>query len=80
MTTASQCLAAAQGLLLSVVGLPYSVSLGLVPNPALEVYDVITVKYDEHLYETHIADSITVPLHVDGVMRIETRKQSLTIG
>jgi len=80
MTTASQCLAAAQGLLLSVVGLPYSVSLGLVPNPALETYDVLTVKYDEHTYETHIADSITVPLHVDGVMQIETRKQSLTIG
>lgn len=80
MTNASQCLAAAQGLLLSSVGLPYSVSLGLVPNPALEANDVIQVQYDEHTFETHIADSITYPLHVDGEMRISTRKQSLTIG
>lgn len=80
MTTASQCLAAAQGLLTGSTGLPYSVSLGMVPNPALEAYDVLQVQYDAHTFETHIADTITYPLHVDGEMEIRTRKQSLTIG
>lgn len=80
MTTASQCLAAAQGLLTGSTGLPYSVSLGLVPNPALEAYDVLQVQYDDNTFETHIADTLTYPLHVDSEMQISTRKQSLTIG
>jgi hypothetical protein len=80
MTTASQCLAAARGLLVSAVGLPYSVDLGLVPNPALEGWDVVQVVYSEEDVETHIAASIKYALHVDGLMDISTRKQSLTIG
>lgn len=77
LTTASQCVQAAQNLLNSTHGFPYTVSLGMVPNPALEAWDVIKVQYDDNMYENHIAELITCGLSVEGPMRIETRKQFL---
>ncbi|MFI5561501.1 DUF5047 domain-containing protein [Amycolatopsis japonica] len=78
LETNAQCVAAAQSMLLTVTGLPYNVSLGLVPNPALEASDVVTVTYNDHLNpETHIIDRLTIPLDAEGVMSIETRKQYL---
>lgn len=78
LTTSGQCINAALSLLNSSHGFPYTVSLGMVPNPALEAWDVVKVQYDESLYENHIADLITYGLSVEGPMRIETRKQFLT--
>lgn len=77
LTTTLQCDTAAQSLLASAIGLPYNVSLGTVPNPALEGWDVVTVKYTSNQNETHILDKITYPLSVDGVMQMTTRKQYL---
>lgn len=75
LVTSDQCLNTARAFLAAQHGLPYSVSLGLVPNPALEAWDVIQVAYGEGLNESHIIDTITYPLSVDETMKISTRKQ-----
>lgn len=77
LVTTGQCGNAAASILASSRGLPYSVALGMVPNPALELWDVIEVGYDEALSENHIVDSIKCSLSVDASMDIETRKQFL---
>lgn len=77
LTTASQCTTAATNILNSNRGFPYSVSLGMVPNPALEAWDVIRVQYDEGLFENHIIDTLKYGLSVEGPMEITTRKQYL---
>jgi hypothetical protein len=79
MTTVLQCTQAATTMLVSARGLPYVVSLGLVPNPALEGWDVVRVTYSNRDNpETHIIDKITYSLSVQGAMGIDTRKQFLT--
>ena len=78
LTTADQCAVAAAGMFLRQRGLPYSVGLGTVPNPALEGYDVVNVTYaDTAVTETHVIDRITYPLDVETPMSIDTRKQFL---
>lgn len=78
LTTEDQCRAAAASMLLTATGLPYSVSLGSVPNPALEPSDVIAVSYNGHdPTEVHICDKISYPLDVSTPMNIDTRKQFL---
>lgn len=76
LQTVDQCLSAARSLLVQVTGVPYTVSLGSVPNPALEGYDIVRVQYsNKSAGETHILDKITYPLSVDATMNIDTRKQ-----
>lgn len=78
LQTNAQCVTAAQAELRKSIGLPYTVSLGMVPNPALEAGDVILVKYANRAdTELHIADKIVYPLDTSTPMRIETRKQFL---
>ncbi|WP_290055667.1 DUF5047 domain-containing protein [Amycolatopsis solani] len=77
MYTAEQCRAAAVAKLAKVTGLPYGVSLGTVPNPALEGWDVITVSYPGNS-EVHIIDKINYGLAPKDSMGIDTRKQYLT--
>lgn len=78
LTTTAQCLSTAQKLLAAAHGLPYSVTLGMVPNPALEAWDVITVTYADGAVEVHIIDQITYSMSVDDEMSIQTRKQFLS--
>lgn len=78
LQTNDQCTNAARSMLLKAVGLPYNVSLGTVPNPALEAGDVVTVSYSEKSNsETHIADKIVYPLDTSTPMTLETRRQYL---
>jgi len=77
MTTVEQCSAAARAKLAKVIGLPYGVSLGTVPNPALEGWDVVTVSYPGG-GEVHIIDRISYGLAPGDSMGIDTRKQYLT--
>lgn len=77
MTTVDQCRGAAAAKLVKVTGLPYAVSLGTVPNPALEGWDVVTVAYPGDS-EVHIIDRITYGLAPGDSMAIDTRKQYLT--
>ena len=78
LVTDDQCAGAAATMRLKQNGAPYSVSLGMVPNPALEVSDVVTVTYsDDSPAETHIIDKISIGLKAQDVMTIDTRKQYL---
>lgn len=77
LTTDAQCGVAAQSLLDAAHGFPYSVALGVVPNPALEAWDVISVTYSEGYTEVHIIDTIRYTMSVDEEMSIATRKQYL---
>jgi hypothetical protein len=79
LQTNDQCVTAARAELRKSTGLPYSVSLGTIVNPALEAGDVLSVSYSEKaVAETHIADKIVYPLDARSPMTIETRKQYLT--
>lgn len=77
LTTDTQCGVAAANILAASHGFPYSVSLGMVPNPALEAWDVVSVTYSEGFSEVHIIDTIRYTMSVDDEMSIETRKQYL---
>jgi Domain of unknown function (DUF5047) len=77
LTTVEQCANTAQKLLTAQHGLPYQVTLGVVPNPALEAWDVISVTYAAGTVEVHIIDQITYSMSVDDEMSIQTRKQYL---
>lgn len=78
LTTDAQAAAAAMAMLLRSRGLPYAVTFGMVPNPALEPYDPIRVRYPRSGTEIHVADRLTIPLTAAGVMTGATRE--LTIG
>lgn len=75
LVTSGQCSNAAANILATRHGLPYTVKLGMVPNPALEAWDLVKVTYAEGLNENHIIDTITYSLAIDGEMQIQTRKQ-----
>jgi hypothetical protein len=77
LVTDGQAGNAARAILLRSTGLPYVVELGVVPNPALEGWDVVRVKFGPHDIEIHVLDRIEYALSVDGEMVCETRKQYL---
>lgn len=86
LTTNAQCLSAATALLERSLGLPYSVNFAAVPNPALEPYDVVNIKYPttsgSHRHETtetHIIDQITIPLNAVNPITAATREQSVIL-
>ncbi|HEY9416109.1 MAG TPA: DUF5047 domain-containing protein [Pseudonocardia sp.] len=70
LTTVDQCRLAAEVLLRKSLGLPYSVNLEAIPNPALEPDDLIRVDAEKHL-----ADVVTIPLDTQTPISVETRKQ-----
>lgn len=77
ITTTEQAAHAAAALLLRNLGLPYAVSFGMVPNPALEPLDVVAVTYrDSAQAELHVIDKLTVPLMASGEMTADTRQRS----
>lgn len=79
LQTNDQCTSAATSILATATGLPYVVNLGVVPNPALEGWDVIRVTYSDKVNsEIHVIDTIKYNLGVDAQMSILTRKQFLT--
>lgn len=75
ITTVEQAASAAQNLLQRTIGLPYSASFEAVPNPALEALDPVQVVYPGR-WETHVLESVTIPLNVEVPMTATTREQS----
>lgn len=71
---------AATTLLSKELGLPYSVDLSMVPNAALEPFDAVAAQYsDRGGAETHILETLTVPLVAAGAMTATTREQAYQI-
>lgn len=83
ITTLAQAESAARAILTQSLGVPYNVQFGTVPNPALEPLDVVRVIYPRRSRslnmraETHIVDTLTVPLGPAGLMTATTREQLL---
>ncbi|PXY17343.1 DUF5047 domain-containing protein [Prauserella flavalba] len=76
LTTDAQCQAAANAMLMRAIGLPYSVDFSMVPNVALEPLDPIAVSYsDRTAPETHVIETLTIPLDAEAVMTGTTREK-----
>lgn len=78
LTTAGQCAAAARTLLTKQLGAPYSVSFTAAPNPALEPWDVVQLRYPGRS-ELHVLKTVTVPLTADAAVQCATREQATPI-
>ncbi|MFI6759358.1 DUF5047 domain-containing protein [Micromonospora sp. NPDC050417] len=74
LTTNTQATSAARQLLRQYLGLPYAVDFTAIPNPALEPYDPISVRYPGRV-ETHVVDRLTVPLTAEDPLAASTREQ-----
>ncbi|HEX7038684.1 MAG TPA: DUF5047 domain-containing protein [Trueperaceae bacterium] len=80
ITDPGRAFAAGRQLLRQSIGLPYTVSFGAVPNPALEPWDPIRVSYsDTHGREYHVIEQLSIPLTAGETMTGRTRQQSLVI-
>lgn len=76
LSTDEQCQRAAEAMLLRQLGVPYSVDFSMVPNVALEPLDPVVVTYDDRLHpETHIIETLTIPLDPGGEMQATTKQQ-----
>lgn len=85
ITTTSQATTAGTAILRQSLGVPYNVSFGTVPNPALEPLDSVTVSYPRSSRsrgtrtETHLIEKLTIPLTAQGEMKAQTREQTLAV-
>jgi hypothetical protein len=70
----AQAQAAAEAMRDRSIGVPYNLTLGLVPNAALEVNDPVGITYDDDRpQETHVLDKLVYPLVPDAPMTGATR-------
>lgn len=75
LTTQAQCVVAAQSLLVQSTGLPYEIDFGMVPNPAIALWDPVTVVYSGGANsENHIIKQLVVGLAATDVMTAQTRQ------
>jgi hypothetical protein len=80
LTTQAQAVSAAQALLMRSIGLPYSVDFTAVPNPALEPWDPVRVRPgDDQAAETHVIESLNIPLVQSGDFTAATREQTVVL-
>lgn len=84
ITTTAQALKAATSLLSTSLGLPYEVDFSMVPNIALEPLDPVRVVYPPDdtkrprvREETHVIDTLTIPLVGAEPVRATTRRATL---
>jgi hypothetical protein len=78
ITTWSGARSAASAMLRRSLGAPYSVSVSIVPNPALRPYMPIRLIYDDGTREMHVIDKFELPFDTDTDAGIDTRDQSVT--
>jgi hypothetical protein len=80
VTTQAQADSAAAALLRQQLGLPYAVDFSLIPNPALEPYDPVSVTYSpRYAAETHVLQSVTIPLTAEAPLTATTREQTVIL-
>jgi Domain of unknown function (DUF5047) len=80
LRTNGQCAAAAASMLRRELGLAYNVDFSAVPNPALEPYDPVRIRFPAKTgSEVHILDSVTVPLTETGALTASTREQTVVL-
>jgi len=80
LTTDAQALSAAQSLLQQNLGLPYNVEFKSSPNPALEPYDPVQIRFATSTgTEIHVCDRITIPLTEREPLTVTTREQTTVL-
>jgi hypothetical protein len=80
ITTTVQAKAAAASLLRRQLGLPYVVDFTAVPNAALEPWDPVRVRYStREAPETHVLQTVTIPLAPENPMTATTKEQSVVL-
>lgn len=72
LTTNAGALSAARSILQQATGLPYSINFTSVPNPALEVFDPITITSRDGSV-VHVIDTLNVPLTAENPQNGTTR-------
>jgi hypothetical protein len=81
----AQARTAGTELLKKSLGLPYQVTLGAVFNSAVEVNDVVAVRYPNRSRsrtlrtEIHVLDDVTIPLSVESEIALQTRQQPVIV-
>lgn len=77
VTTWNQATSAGRAMLQRLLGLPYYVDFSSVPNPALEPFDVVRVRYSTSAArETHVVRSVVIPLTATEPLTASTRESS----
>lgn len=80
IATNPQAITASATLLRRQLGLPYVIDFGAVPNPALEPFDPVLVRYsDRDAPETHVLEQITLQLTEQAPMTATTKEKRLTL-
>jgi len=78
--TDAQAAEAAESILRRSLGLPYRLDLDAVPNPALEPYDPVSVRPGAGQgRETHVLQTLTIPLVPGQAMTAATREQTVVL-
>ena len=73
ITKSSQAISAGQAILDVAKGMNASVDFEAVPNPALDVDDVVTIQYRDGSTQTHIIDSLEIGLSATDSLSASTR-------
>lgn len=80
VTTTAQAKSAAASILRRHLGLPYTIDFEMVPNAALEPWDPVRVRYSgRDAPETHVLQTITVPLVPEAPMPATTKEQTVVL-
>lgn len=74
----AECVSAATNILNQSNRLKSSIDFSFVPNPLVEVGDVVEVEYPDGSIEKHIIRSLTISLTADGAMQSSTAADSDT--
>jgi hypothetical protein len=77
VTSNLQAKAAAESLMRTSVGLPYTVDFTAVPHPGLEPLDPVRISDPGAGTRIHVLDKLTIPLTADQPMMSQTREQAL---
>lgn len=76
----AQARTAAEAELRKHLGLPYSLTMSVSPNPALEPWDPVDVRAAERdSVETHVLETLKIPLTARGAMTGTTREQTIVL-
>lgn len=80
LTSNSQAASAADAILRRELGLPYTVYLRAVANPALEPWDPVSIRAGAGQgQETHLLERITIPLTAKKEMTADTKQQTVVL-
>jgi hypothetical protein len=80
LVTNAQARQAAEALLRQSIGTPYMINFAAVPNPALEPLDPVRIRYSgRDTAETHVLETLTIPLTATQEMTATTREQGLVV-